>query len=85
MKAIVTLLFVLTIGALALANIEENHVKVNRLEMGFVLDCSTNRVINTKKVEFTTDKKVVRLYRRENVRITRALEFSTQRSRTILV
>ena len=84
MKSIVTLLFILTLGAFALANTGEQHVKVNPIKVGLVLDLGTDSADNTKKAASASDKKIVRLYRRENTLVKKALHFSTKRSRAKL-
>lgn len=84
MKSILTLLFVVVLGAAALANTGENYVQVNPIKVDFVLDGGTNSADANKKVETTTDKKVARLYRRSNTLVKKALNFSTKRSKAKL-
>lgn len=84
MKAIVTLLFILTLGAYALANTGEKHVKVNPIKVGLILDLGTDSAEDTKKAASDSDKKIVRLYRRKNTLVKKALRFSTKRTRAKL-
>ena len=64
MKSIITLLFVLTLGAFALANTPEQHVEVNPIKVGLILDFGADSAEDTKEAKADTDQKIVRLYRR---------------------
>ena len=76
MKAVLTLFFVFIFGATALANLKMD-VKVDNNKMGFVLDDGSNNIKVASQIEFSADKRVVRLYRLQNARVTKALEFVT--------
>lgn len=84
MKAILTLCFVLTFGAMALAN-SETDVKINGIEMGVVLVSGADSIGIAPQIEFSTENRVVRLYKFQNARITKALEFATKRTKAKLV
>ncbi len=84
MKSILTLLFVVTLGAIALANTGNDNVKVNAIKMGLVLDTGLYCAGHSEKVEIATDQKVARLYRRENTLVKKALRFSTKRNKSKL-
>ena len=85
MKAILTLVFVFTFGAMALAQNIESHDKVQRIEMGVVLDSGTIDTSIDEEVETAKEKSIVRLYKFKNSRIKKALAFTTKRNRAKLV
>jgi len=84
MKSILTILFVLTLGFFALANTSNHHVEINPIKVGLVLDLGTDRVEDAQTAASDSDKKVVRLYRRENTLVKKALGFATKRTRAKL-
>lgn len=85
MKAVLTLLFVLTFGAFALANTNNTDVtKVNGIQMGIVLDDSLNNTVATSEITFTSENKVARLYMFKNSRVKKALSFRTKRNKAKL-
>ncbi len=81
MKAVLTLFFVLIIGAVALAQDTQADVKVDTIKMDIVLATSIDPTNNVAKVEITTENKVARLYKFKNSRIKKALAFKTKRNR----
>ena len=84
MKSLLTLFCVITLGAFALANTGDNHVKIRPIEISIAMGPNTNSIDHTKKVTTTTNQKVVRLYRRKNTLVKKALNFSTKRSKAKL-
>jgi len=83
MKSLFSLIFVLIFGAIALAN-TENHVKVNVIEMGAVLDSSTDRANFSSQIEVGTENRIARLYKFKNWRVKKALGFETKHSKSKL-
>lgn len=82
MKALFIVTLVLFFGISAMANDTIDHVKVQPIKMGLVLDLGNSDL----KVEGTSGKKdgetkIARLYRRKNSRIKKALSFTTKKSR----
>lgn len=77
MKAISTLFFVLTFGAMALAN-TENDVKINSIEMVVVLDSGTDVANGTSQITVGTENGIARLYKLQNSRVKKALAFDTK-------
>ncbi|NND80419.1 MAG: hypothetical protein HKN53_11010 [Maribacter sp.] len=71
MKTILTLLFVLTIGAAAQAQDAKVDVKVETIEMS---------IVNTT----TNENTVARLYKFKNSRVKKALSFTTKRNKAKL-
>lgn len=85
MKAIVTLILIITFGATALANTNDTHdIKVEAIEMGIVLDAGADTTIDFKEVETSEKKEVTRVYRTKNARVKKAISFSTKNSRAKL-
>lgn len=85
MKAIVTLILIITFGATALANTNDTHdIKVETIEMGIVLDAGADTTIDFKEVEASEKKEVTRVYRTKNARVKKAISFSTKNSRAKL-
>lgn len=84
MKSTLTLLFILTIGAFALANTGMQHDKGSLIQIDIVMDIDSDRAFDTKAIETSENQEVVRLYRRENTLVKKALRFSTKRSRAKL-
>jgi len=80
MKAVLTLSFVLIIGALALAHNPQTNVKVQTIKMDIVLAPGLNHINIATKVEINTESKVARLYKFKNSRIKKALAFKTKRN-----
>lgn len=83
MKAVLTLIFVLFFGAMALANTTAD-VKVETIEMDVVLVNSITSTITFDEVETTKEDGVARLYKFKNSRIKKALSFTTKRNRAKL-
>ncbi|NNE76272.1 MAG: hypothetical protein HKN31_04285 [Pricia sp.] len=77
MKAILTLLIILTIGANALANTETNG-KVNVIEVGVVLDSGVISARTATPIKVGTENSVARLYKSPNARVKKALTFTTK-------
>lgn len=84
MKSILTLFFVVVLGAVAIANPGDRHDKVKPIKMDLVLDTYTSSVDHIKTIAIDTDKEVVRLYRRKNTLVKRALNFSTKKTKAKL-
>ncbi len=80
MKAISTLFFVLTFGAMALAN-TETDVKINSIEMGVVLGSGTDSINGASQTKVGTENGLARLYKFQNARVRKALTFDTKHSR----
>ncbi len=79
MKAVLTLILIVTFGAFALANTASNG-KVDTIEMGVVLDTGAYTLNTVEEVTFS-ETSIARLYRRENSRVLKALSFTTKRNR----
>lgn len=81
MKAYITLVFILILGATAMAhhNVSSDE-KVNTYAVGLVLDSGTGDPVADEKT-VDTGKKVVRVYRTKNSRVKKALSFATKKSR----
>lgn len=77
MKAVLTLIFILTFGALALAN-SESDVKIDGIEMGIVLADGFDSTDIAPQIESGTEIRVARLYKFQNARVTKALLFATK-------
>jgi len=84
MKAILTLLFVLIFGAIALAQNVENHDKIQSLKMGVVLVDSIDRTISEKEMAAQTENSITRLYRYKNSRVKKELAFATKKNKAKL-
>ncbi len=84
MKAILTLLFVLIFGAIALAQNIESHDKVQSTKMGVVLVNSIDRTISKKEMAAQKKNGVARLYRFKNSRVKKELAFATKRNKAKL-
>ncbi len=84
MKAILTLFFFLTFGAMALAN-TETDVKINSTEMGVVLDSGTIGLNAASQTGIGTENGVARLYKFQNARVKKALAFDTKHTMAKLV
>lgn len=84
MKAIITIIFIIIIGAIALAFNKSHENKVESREVGVLLDHSALRTIAGKEVAISNTKNVARLYKRSNTRVTKALNFTTKKSKAKL-
>ncbi len=84
MKAISTLCFVLTFGAMALAN-TETDVKINSIEMGVVLGSGTDGLNGASQTAVGTENDLARLYKFQNARVKKALAFDTKHTAAKLV
>ncbi|KKN37126.1 hypothetical protein LCGC14_0766700 [marine sediment metagenome] len=69
----------LTFGATALANLKTD-VKVDGIEMGIVLVNGTSSASITPQIKASTENTIVRLYKFQNARIVKALEFTTKKT-----
>lgn len=84
MKAFSTLFFLLTFGAMALAN-TDTDVKISTIEMAIVLDSGTDGLNVTSQTEVGTENGLARLYKFQNARIKKALAFGTKHTTAKLV
>ena len=85
MKAILTLSLVIIFGATALANTNDTHdIKVETIEMGIVLDSGVDATIDFEEIKIAKENEVVRVYKRKNARVTKAILFTTKRNRAKL-
>lgn len=84
MKAILTSIFVLTFGALALAN-TETDVKIDGIEMGVVLGSGPIAIDLASEIKISAENGVARLYKFQNARVTKALSFDTRHTTAKLV
>lgn len=74
MKALITIIFIILIGAVALAQNRDPHEsKVQHNEVGVLLDHCTVRAIDCE--EPAQIDHLARLYKRTNTRVRRALNF----------
>lgn len=77
MKALITLIFILLIGAVALAQNHGSHEsKVQHCKVGLLLDRSAVRTVACEELSQIDD--LARLYKRSNTRIRKALNFKTK-------
>lgn len=91
MKSLITLLFILTSAATALANTNdhgkvvnpkiESYVQVQFSEMDTLLDSSNSITADYNEVKSVTENEVARLYKFKNSRIIKALSFKTKRNK----
>ena len=91
MKSLITLLFILTCGAAALANTNdhgkvlnpkiETYVQIEFSEMGNLLDSSNSYATDYNEVKPASQNEVARLYKFKNSRIKKALSFKTKRNK----
>ena len=82
MKAIITLILVVFFGATAIAQSNDNNdVKVETIEMGIVLDLSSDVSIDFETVETQEENQVARVYRHKNSRVKKAISFTTKKDR----
>ena len=94
MKSIVTLLFILTCGVIALANTNnhtlqsnlniESYDEIQSTQMGDILDSGIVVATYYNEVETATENSVARLYKFKNSRITKALAFKTKRNKAVM-
>ncbi|MGI9551045.1 MAG: hypothetical protein ACR2MT_07590 [Aurantibacter sp.] len=85
MKAIITIIFIILIGAIALAHNSESHEnKVENREVGVLLDHCALRTLLDEEDTLSNIKKVARLYKRSNTRVKKALKFTTKKSKAKL-
>lgn len=80
MKTVLTSMFILIFGAMALANFETNG-KIDSIEMGVVLVDSPVGVDTTAQIEAGTENGLARLYKFQNSRVKMALSFATKHSK----
>lgn len=91
MKAVLTILFVIVLGASASANSGsrvndfnpkiETYEQVGTLKMDILLDSGTVVASYDNEVETANEKSVARLYKFKNSRIKKALTFTTKRNK----
>jgi len=75
MKAVITILFIILIGAAALAQNRVSHEsKVQHNEVGVLLDLCTVCAIDCEEPSQVSD--IARLYKRSNTRVRKALSFN---------
>ncbi|WP_373517526.1 hypothetical protein [Pricia sp.] len=84
MKTFSTLIFVLTFGAMALAN-TVTDVKIDSIEMGVVLGSGTDDLNAASQTTIGTENSIARLYKFQNARVKKALAFDTKHSNAKLV
>ncbi len=84
MKALITLILILTAGASALAQNNIGHGKVSTSQMGIVLDLGTDRAHDQKEITTPAQNAVARLYRNKNTRVSQALAFTTKNDKAKL-
>ncbi|MFH6601919.1 hypothetical protein ACEZ3G_00410 [Maribacter algicola] len=84
MKAVLTLVFVLIFGAIALAQNIENHDKVQSIEMGVVLVTGNDHIVSKKEMAAQKENSVARLYRRKNSKVRKELDFATKNTKAKL-
>lgn len=77
MKALITIILIILIGAVALAQNRSPHEsKIQHCKMGLLLDHCTVRSLACK--EPTQIDGIARLYKRSNTRVRKALNFKTK-------
>lgn len=91
MKAILTILFVIVLGASAVASTGtrvnefnpkiETYEQVGTLKMDIILDSGIVVASNNNEVKDANEKSIARLYKFKNSRIKKALTFTTKRNK----
>lgn len=86
MKAILTILFVILFGAVALAQeiISSDYDKVKTTEIGTLLDTGVFGTLSCQKMETKEEDRVAYLYKFKNSRVKKALAFHTKRNKAKL-
>ena len=74
MKTLATIFFIIFIGTAAQAQNNTTDVKVETVEMTIATE-------TTYELNVATKTEVARLYRLKNARVTKALSFTTKRSK----
>ena len=74
MKTLATIFFIIFIGTAAQAQNATEDVKVETVEMTIATE-------TTNELNVATKTQVARLYRLNNARVTKALSFTTKRSK----
>jgi hypothetical protein len=74
MKTLATIFFIIFIGTAAQAQNATEDVKVETVEMTIATE-------TTNELKVATKTQVARLYRLNNARVTKALSFTTKRSK----
>jgi len=83
MKAISTISVIIFIGAAALAqNLESHESKIQHCKVGLLLDFCFVHTVGCEKS--SQDINIARLYRRQNTRVRKALNFKTKYTRAKL-
>lgn len=83
MKAVVTLILIVVIGAIALPQISSNHEsKIQHCKVGLILDHCTVRSGSCE--ESSQIDNIARLYKRANTRIRKALNFKIKNTKAKL-
>ncbi len=80
MKAVLTLFFVFNLGATALANTETDD-RIDGFERGIDLVAGSVSIDAAPQIKVRTENGVARLYKFQNSRIKKALEFATKHSK----
>ena len=91
MKAVLTILFVIVLGASALAHTDtrvneftpniETYEQATTLKMDSLLDSGIVVATSSNEVKIANAKGVARLYKFKNSRIKKALTFTTKRNK----
>ena len=86
MKALLTLLFVIFFGAIALAQEVKStdYDQVETIEIGTLLDTGIVDTLPGQKVEKSQKNRVAFLYKFKNSRVKKALAFRTKRNKSKL-
>jgi hypothetical protein len=85
MKAFLTLVLILLLGAVALAQNDTDYGKVETFQMDIILDVSLPVSHHRGQDEAAKENAVARLYKFKNSRIKKALSFSTKKNNPKLV
>jgi hypothetical protein len=91
MKAVLTFLFILVLGASALANTSTtinnlnpkiaSYEQVTTLKMDILLDSGIVVATDVNEIKNANEKSIARLYKYKNSRIKKALTFTTKRNK----
>lgn len=84
MKAVITLLLILSFGAVALAQNESTNAKVETTQMDIVLDSGAFSVISAEQTKAPFKSDMARLYKFKNSRVKKALSFTIKNNRPTL-
>ena len=81
MKAVLTLVLVLFLGATSMAQQIKSNDEVDVIKMGVVLATGNSADITFEKITVNTRNAIVRLYRYKNSRVKKELAFTTKKNR----